>query len=137
MIYLAYQINERELNRNRVERIINDWLLPPVRQETLQERMNLASLRSKKEKISFLQAVAEGPHIGGFIARVGFYCGLSFKYKETRESGRYPTNLTGISISPNHASSESYVGILNLMPKFDAYLAEIGIEWEDRHKLEI
>jgi hypothetical protein len=136
MIYLAYQADERQFSKERILKIVRDWFIPATT-TTIEKRIEKILKSKEYATKSFLELAAQPGLFSMAVVRGEPWTPIGFCYRSEEATAMGPENFTGLLVWANHSSSEDYVRIWNLQPRLDVYLMELGIKWQDRHKLEI
>jgi hypothetical protein len=133
MIYLAYQADEIQFTEERIIRIVEEFFNYNL--EEIKERLKRTNKYQREKKVSFLESSSLAGHfLFGTIKNIP-WTPIGFRYHYNEENAKCPKNFTGLSIYPNHYSSEDFLRVLNIKPEVDIFLSSIGISWQDRHQL--
>lgn len=150
LVYLAYQFDLKEIPEPKLIRIMNDyfdfsingakdashWIerymayLSPI-----SERLRQLDRHVDSDAISIILTYGQGFHMKNHPLLD--ICFLDHERKKYRRPSCCPESFKGLNINAHHSGSEGFVDIINLKPEMDAYLHSIGIDYENRSKLEL
>lgn len=147
-IYLAYQFQPRELTRNRLVRLMDDYF-------------DFNMIKGPKNAEEWLESVAKQikrcelhprgeivlRHVGKTLLEKASYFATHYNVKNHPLLEIYiryqdscyhcPENFTGLNIWAGHSGSEGVVDLIKFEPEISSYLSIIGINYDNRSVLHL